>query len=56
MRQSVGEHAAIIGGRKDSDVLLEALAGARMGFTFHEAEHRIEEDQEAQRLGIHEEL
>ncbi|KAJ5370436.1 uncharacterized protein N7496_006528 [Penicillium cataractarum] len=56
VRQSVGDHAPIIGGRKDSDVLLEALAGARMGFMFHEAEHRIEEDQGSQQLGGHEEL
>jgi hypothetical protein len=56
VRQSVGEHTRIIGGGTDSDVLLEALAGARLAFMYHEAEHRIEEDQHAQRLDGHEEL
>lgn len=56
MRQSVGEHTRIIGGGTESDILLETLAGARLAFKYHEAEHRIEEDQDAHPLGGHEEL
>ncbi|CEJ58948.1 hypothetical protein PMG11_07588 [Penicillium brasilianum] len=56
VRHSVGEHTRIIGGETESDILLEALAGARLAFKYHEAEHRIEEDQDAHPLGGHEEL
>lgn len=56
VRQSVGEHAKIIGGSSESDVLLEVLAGARLAFKFHEAEKDMERYQDAELLDGHEEL
>lgn len=48
LKKSVGEHARITGGSSESDVILEALAGARFAFKFHEAELRIRENMETQ--------
>ena len=55
MRQSVGEHARIIGGSSESDVLLEVLAGARLAFRFYEAEKDMRY-QDAEMLDGHKEL
>jgi hypothetical protein len=56
VRQSVGEHAKIIGASAETDVLLEALAGARLAFKFREAAKDMERYQEAPILAGHEEL
>lgn len=56
MRQSVGEHARIIGGSSESDILLEVLAGARLAFSFYEVEKDTERYQDAELLDGHEEL
>ncbi|KAJ5158229.1 uncharacterized protein N7500_007880 [Penicillium coprophilum] len=56
VRQSVGEHARIIGANSEADVFLEALAGARFAFTFHEAKHNIQAYRKSRLPGGHEEL
>jgi hypothetical protein len=56
VRQSVGEHAKIIGGSSESDILLEVLAGARLALSYYEVVKDTEIYQNAELLDGHEEL